>query len=240
MANDASDHSASLNRTAAPDQTAALDHAAASRVVYDHSADQFVQAVGTSVSEDFEAPFDQDVLAEFADTLAAKAPGAIIDVGCGPGRIARYLDERGLDCSGIDIAPKMIDAARFAHPHLTFEVAPLTNIPTDDGSLLGAVYWYSIITTPPADLATVWAELDRVLQPDGLVLIAFQAGDDDAVERPNAYGSDTHLTLYRHSVSAVIASLKDAGFERCEVHQRDQLLAHEDTPQAFVVAQRPA
>lgn len=213
-------------------------HTAASRVVYDHSAGQYVDGVGTSVSARFEAPLDRAVLAAFAEDLAVDAPGDVVDVGCGPGRVASYLSSRGLETRGVDISPRMVEAARSAHPHLTFDVGALTDIPGPNGSVAGAVYWYSIITTPPSELALAWIELDRILRSDGHVLVAFQAGDNEPVERPDAYGSGTTLTLFRHSGDDVIASMEAAGFAIHADVRRRATLAHETTPQAFLFARR--
>jgi len=51
--------------------------------------------------------------AEPADLIAVEGiPGPVIDVGCGPGRIAAALAERRVPCLGIDVAPTALAAAR--------------------------------------------------------------------------------------------------------------------------------
>jgi len=214
------------------------DHEAAARNVYDHSATKFVAAIGTKVSSQFETPLDRAVLQAFAESVLALGSGPVLDVGCGPGRIAAFLAERGIEAGGVDIAPQMIAEARLAHPDLGFEVGTLTELPVPDRSLLGAAYWYSIIATPPANLGAVWQELDRVLGNDGQGLVAFQAGEGEGNERSDAYGSSTTFTLYQQSPDDVIASLNDAGFEvRAEVRRQAEL-SHETTPQAFLLFAR--
>lgn len=42
----------------------------------------------------------------------AFARGRVLDVGCGPGRCALYLQEQGCDVVGIDASPGMIEVAR--------------------------------------------------------------------------------------------------------------------------------
>ena len=91
----------------------------------------------------------------------------MLDVGCGPGRITRFLADAGVAVQGVDLAPGMVRAARSAHPDLTFDVADLNHLPFDDGSMAGVVYWYSIITTPPERLDGIWAELDGCLTTAG-------------------------------------------------------------------------
>ena len=214
------------------------DHVLASREVYDHSAEQYLEAVGSVVSPEFEAAIDVAVLTSFAQELASAPAGPVVDAGCGVGRVTRFLADAGLDISGVDFSTAMIEAARSAHPHLRFDVGSLTRLPSPDHSLAGVVYWYSIIATPPQDLDAVWEELDRTLSSSGRTLVAFQAGQNDLIETPNAYGSATTLELYRHRVDDVVHSLEKAGFDVLVEVRRKAALKYETTPQAMLVAQR--
>jgi SAM-dependent methyltransferase len=38
--------------------------------------------------------------------------GRVLDVGCGPGRVALHLQERGLEVVGIDVSPRAVEVAR--------------------------------------------------------------------------------------------------------------------------------
>ncbi len=214
------------------------NHVATSRNVYDHSVEQYLEGVGTTVSSRFETPTDLATLTAFAQDVTSDSPGPVVDAGCGPGRVTRFLADAGLDICGLDISARMIEAARSAHPHLRFDVASLTHLPSPDRSLAGVVYWYAIIATPPEALHAVWQELDRVLSSRGRALVAFQTGDNNLVERPDAYGSASTLRLYRHRVDDVVQSLEQAGFEVLVDVRRKAALSHETTPQAILVAHR--
>jgi SAM-dependent methyltransferase len=214
------------------------DYVTAARMVYDYSARLYVDEVGTQVSARFEAPLDRAVLEAFVELVATRGPGPVLDIGCGPGRVAAYLADRGLAVRGVDISLRMVEAARAAHPALRFDVGPLTELPVSAASLLGAVYWYSIIATPLPELRNVWRELDRALAADGHVLVAFQGGENDRVERPDAYGSSIDLTLYRHSADDVVESLGAAGFDvRADIRRKAEL-PHEAGPQVFLLVER--
>ena len=215
-----------------------LDHVASTRAVYDFSAAEYASAVGTTVTTAFERPLDRAALDIFADDCAAIDQGQVLDIGCGVGRVTSYLHDRELNVSGIDLSPEMIAVARHAHPDLTFEVATMTALPSEDGSLAATVLWYSIIHTPPAALPDVWAELARVLAPDGRVLLGFQAGDNDEVRRDNAYGSSTTMTWHRHHIADVVSGVERAGFAVQSRIWRTAELAHETTPQAFLTFKR--
>ena len=77
-------------------------------------------------------------------------------------------------------------------------------LPTPDRSLVGAVYWYSIIHTPPEHLDGVCAEAVRVLAPGGHLLAAFQAGNGERVHRAELRGTKVSLTSYRHPPDEVV------------------------------------
>lgn len=146
---------------------------------------------------------------------------------------------RGLEVIGFDVSRAMLAIARPAHPGIQFEEGLLDELPIGDGTLGGVVCWYSIIYTPPDLLGGAFTELTRVLDGGGYLLIAFQAGGGEPVRRANAHGTELSLTSYRHSVDNVTRHLKDAELEVYASASREPELAHESTPQAFLIARSP-
>ena len=138
-----------------------------------------------TVAEDY-ATFLPDTRAEtnldlaMVDAFAAAVTGAadprVLDAGCGAGRMSRYLADRGCLVRGVDLSPSMVAMARRDHPDLTFTVGSLTDLPHPDRQFAGVMLWYSIIHTPPAGQARIFAEAVRVLRPGGHLLVGFQAG----------------------------------------------------------------
>jgi len=211
------------------------DHVSAARAVYDRTAEQYASHVGTDVTAAFEGPVDRAFLAAFVEVVGPTA-GLVADVGCGPGRVAAWLTAHGLDVVGVDVSYAMLTVARRTHPDIRFEEGQLSALPFADGSLVGAVCWYSIIHTPPEHLREVFSELKRVLSDGGHFLVAFQAGDTEAVHRTDAYGTGHSLTYYRHCPEEVALSLVEAGLKPHAKAVRESELAHESTPQAFIIA----
>lgn len=127
-------------------------------------------------------PVDRAMLALFAELVADG--GQVADLGCGPGRITGHLDELGLNVFGVDASAEMIRMARQVHPQLRFEQGPMEKLAADDATLAAIVAWYSIIHMPPEQLPAVCAEFARVVRPEGLLLLAFQAADEGLDEQP--------------------------------------------------------
>jgi SAM-dependent methyltransferase len=207
------------------------------RAAYDATAEMYAELVGTELSAATEGPLDRAVLAAFVEMVGGMS-GLVADVGCGPGRVAAFFAAHGLDVVGVDVSAAMLSVARAAHPGIRFEEGQLTALPLADGSLRGAVCWYSIIHTPPEHLDEVFAELARVLSREGHLLVAFQAGDGERVHRADAYGSGVSLTSYRHAPDDVTQSLMTAGFRVHARAVREPEFDHESTPQAFILGRK--
>lgn len=215
------------------------DHELTTRAVYDASAEMYAALVGTELSAAYEGPVDRAFLAAFVEFVAVTA-GPVADVGCGSGRVAAFLAAQGVDVVGVDLSHAMLTVARDAHPDIRFGEGRLTALPFPDGSLSGAVCWYSIIHTSSEHLGEVFAEFKRVLGDGGHLLLAFQAGDGVSVHRADGYGTGIPLTNYRHSPDEVARSLIAAGLEVHARGVREPEFHHETTPQAFILARSVA
>lgn len=153
-------------------------------------------------------PLDRAFLDAFAERCG---DGAIVEIGCGPGQVARYLAERGANVEGLDLSPEMIAEAHAAHPGLSFRVGDMFALPFADASVRGIVAFYAIVHTPTAELATAFRDWARVLAPGGLVAIAFHVGGE-TVHIEELFGATTSLDFYFHQPEEVTRVLVEAGF----------------------------
>jgi SAM-dependent methyltransferase len=105
------------------------------------------------------------------DVAAAVPAGArVLDVGCGPGRLAAELAEHGLDVTAVDLDPAMVRrAADRLAGRARVEAADVASLPFPDGafdlvvSTLSLHHW----ADPEAGLA----EIARVIGHDGRALV---------------------------------------------------------------------
>jgi SAM-dependent methyltransferase len=119
--------------------------------------------------------FLRGVAADVAEAAPARA--RVLDVGCGPGRLAIQLArEHGLAVVGIDLDPAMIERARANARQVdnermrpTFVVGDVAAMPFLDGSFDVVVSTMSMHHWD--DPSAGGHEIDRVLRPDGRALI---------------------------------------------------------------------
>lgn len=99
----------------------------------------------------------------------------ILDYGCGYGRLAGELRERGFeDVEGVDLSPALISRARLDLPGLRFSVidSPPT-LPLPDAGF-DAILLFAVLTCVPTDAGQreLVAELHRLLRPGGLLYLS--------------------------------------------------------------------
>jgi ubiquinone/menaquinone biosynthesis C-methylase UbiE len=182
---------------------------------YDAVAEEYARRIYDELKD---KPLDRDLLKRFAERTAGK--GRVCDLGCGPGQVARFLHDLGVDASGLDLSPGMVDMAQHLNPSMTFQQGDMRALPFDDHSLAGLTAFYSIIHIPREDVTTVMRELRRVLQPGRLLLLAFHKGDqvihlDEWWEKPVSVDFTFFLP------DEMSGYLRAAGFAVDEVIERD-------------------
>src|SRR5579859_5833844 len=70
-----------------------------------------------------ELPWDTGIPDENLIEVAAHiAPGRALEIGCGTGTNALWLEERGFDVLGVDVSPLAIETARKKAPRVRFAV----------------------------------------------------------------------------------------------------------------------
>lgn len=177
---------------------------------YDRVADNYVDMVATTGLGDVRAhPWLRAAMDVFADAVGGLGP--VLDVGCGPGTVTAYLAERGVNASGVDLSPRMIEHARRLYPQCSFSVASSTDLDLADASWGGLLGWWSLFNLPRDVLPRVLASFARALMPAGQLIIATHVGDDD-VQRTEAYGGvPVRWTTYQWRPEQLTRLVEQAG-----------------------------
>lgn len=200
------------------------------------SYDAVAEAYGEQFSNELtRKPFDRMLLDSFG--TACPRPGQVLDVGCGPGHIARYLTERGVNAAGIDLSPAMVELARRLNPQLEFTTGDMRTLRRATSSVSGIAAFYSIIHIPRAEVPLVLDEFRRVLVSNGRLLVAVHGGTG-VLQRDEFLGQPVPFEATLFSLGEIVALVEHAGFWVDEARQRAPYDFEHPTPRLYVAAHR--
>lgn len=185
------------------------------RESYDRLADEYARRIFNELQH---KPLDRQLLNRFAAEVAGR--GEVCDMGCGPGHVARYLRDVGATVFGIDIAPRMIGQARELNPDISFREGDMLALEIGDRTLAGIAAFYAIVNIPKKSLPLVFREMERVLQPGGLLLLAFHTGDE-ALHEEELWGRPISMDFFLLPPLEIQGFLEAASFAIEEVIERE-------------------
>lgn len=167
------------------------------------SPDLIWRVAGTSDVAHFDSSGRQSVEDLRAALRAVKSDldshRAILDFGCGCGRVLRWLDGLPADVAlhGCDIDAEAVAWVADNLPHVRVTTNEGTPPLPFDADAFDVVFNHSVFTHLPEDYQDAWlAELNRVVRPDGIVVLTVAADHPfagllatwrDAGEDPSAW-----------------------------------------------------
>ncbi len=152
----------------------------------------------------------------------------VLELGCGPGRDARYLARAGFRVHAVDHAAPAIARARATvprPPNLTFELAEArVALERRRSGSFDVVYAHALyMMLPDRELSWWLQEIRRVLRPGGIHLFAVRASTDPRARAgrevaPGVWRGPSHRTPFRYFRARTLDALTRAGFERVARH----------------------
>ena len=106
--------------------------------------------------------------------LREQFSGAVLELGCGAGRIAGYLVALARECHGIDLSSKMIEECRRRYPGGHFAVGDALDLSRfDDGCLDVVIAGCNLLDVlDDGERRQALREIRRVLAPGGVVVMS--------------------------------------------------------------------
>jgi demethylmenaquinone methyltransferase/2-methoxy-6-polyprenyl-1,4-benzoquinol methylase len=162
----------------------------------------------------------------------ALAPGAtVLDVACGTGDLARALKAEGMRPVGLDLSPGMLS---FAGGGLPLVLADASQSPFPGSAFDGAVSGFALRNV--VDLGALFAELARIVRPQGRIALLDMAEPENQVLRlghtlwakrivpligsalsdPSAYHYLPRSLEYLPPPQRIVGLLEEAGFHAVE------------------------
>jgi|GEM_PF-152253 len=159
----------------------------------------------------------------FAKAIVGAAPASrfrILDAGCGPGRDARWFQERGFQVTAVDRSPGMLDEARRRAPGVDFRQADLRQLEFSPDYFDGVWASASLLHLLRGDVAAVLDSFNHLLG-HGYLFLSIQSGQGEEV-RARGYGADNPRRFTYFSRTEIELLVERAGFDVHAV-QDDQL-----------------
>ncbi|WP_433557591.1 class I SAM-dependent methyltransferase [Pseudonocardia xinjiangensis] len=204
------------------------------RESYDRVADAYVEMGAGRLDAQ---PWLRAALAAFAESVRGLGP--VLDVGCGPGIVTAHLAGLGLDASGVDLSPRMVEHARREYPDLRFSVASATDLDLAPSSLGGVLGWWSLFNLPREALPGVLRSFADALVPGGQALVGTHVGDGDIARTEGYGGLPVSWTTHLYRPEELVGTLVDAGLEMV-AELRLPVQPPSLLPQVLLAARRPA
>jgi len=204
------------------------------RESYDRLAEEYARRIADELQH---KPLDRELLDRFA--RETKGDGDVCDMGCGPGHVARYLRDAGAAVFGLDLSPRMLQQARKLNPDILFREGNMLSLDLADGTLAGIAAFYAIVNIPRQSLPLVFQEFQRVLRPDGLLLLAFHMGHE-IIREEELWGQKISMDFFLLQPSEIKFGLDAAGLTVEEVVEREPYPDVEyPSRRAYIFARKP-
>jgi SAM-dependent methyltransferase len=137
---------------------------------WDSSAQAWIDSVGERGDWGRQHVLDPVMMARVASGRFSNA----LDVGCGEGRFCRMLKTAGINATGIDPTPAILEAARRRDPKGDYRLGKAEALEFGDASFDLVVSYITFVDIP--DFRAAIREMARVLRPGGSLLMANLTG----------------------------------------------------------------
>lgn len=175
---------------------------------------------------DYDARFERlaasgkDVHGE-ADLIESLHPTAVLDAGCGTGRIAIELARRGIDVTAVDLDADMVAAAAVKAPHQWWIVDDLARMQLSRRFDLIAMPGNVMLFCQPDDRRLIVHNLAQHLLPGGLLVAGFSIESDGyTLTEWDAHCAASGLTLEARYATWNREPFTDGGDYHVSIHRR--------------------
>ncbi|MEZ4800048.1 MAG: GNAT family N-acetyltransferase [Flavobacteriales bacterium] len=148
--------------------------------------------------------------------LLPKSTCSLLELGCGPGNISKYILDRhsNIQLHGIDIAPNMIDLAIKNNPAATFQVMDIRNIHSIPKKFNGIIGGFCLPYLNQKEADQLFADCRALLHDYGIIYMSFVEGEYHQSEYKT--GSGGRVFFNYHPLEGLIGQMQSNGFYNFE------------------------
>jgi len=163
---------------------------------------------------------NRDSLGYFAGILEPNSK--ILDLGCGPGNVSKYLLDKipDLDISGIDLSPKMIELAKANVPNAKFAVCDIRKLDFESKSFDAVVAAFILPYLYDKEATAFIDHIANLVKPGGFVYISSMEGCGAGFETTSFTDQDEMFMNY-YEESFLLKAFSQNGLELQKKFRQD-------------------
>jgi len=141
------------------------------------------------LAEDYhKTHFDINEIKNIADFFIQNLKGQkILDIGCGPGRDAKYFSEHNLEVTGIDLTSNFIKMASQNVPNAKFIQMDMRNLDFPENTFDGIWSCASFLHVPKDEAKNTLLGFRKILKPTGLIYLSVKQGNEEKFVEKDEY-----------------------------------------------------
>lgn len=150
---------------------------------------------------------------DFICNSIQKPDAKVLEIGCGPGNITKYLLSKrpDLKIQGIDIAPKMIELAKLNNPSASFATMDARHIDQIKAKYDAIVCGFCLPYLSETDSQTLITNCYNLLNENGLIYLSFVEGDSNKSDYQLSSSGDRSY-FYFHMLEDLKSKLIESKF----------------------------
>jgi len=138
-----------------------------------------IQTYDAIAEEFYKNHFDINSVKNLADDFIKELKGKnILDIGCGPGRDAKYFSDNGFNVVGIDLSDGLLKIARQL-PNIKFLKMDMRKLSFKENIFDGIWACASFLHVPKTEAKHTLIGFKKVLKPGGVIFICVQEGKEE-------------------------------------------------------------
>ncbi len=171
----------------------------------------------------------------FCDAIN-KTNASILELGCGPGNITKYIALKRPDfvIDAIDVAPNMIELAKINVPSANFSVMDSRQIDELDRKYDGIICGFCLPYLSASAIEKLILDAYNLLNPSGCLYLSFVEGDANKSGFKVGSSGD-RVYFHYHNVQKLREWLIDSGFEAPQITRVNYKVSAESNEEHTIV-----
>ncbi|MFA7446395.1 MAG: class I SAM-dependent methyltransferase [Flavobacteriaceae bacterium] len=136
---------------------------------------------------------------DFICSVIDKPKAKVLEIGCGPGNITKYLLTKRPDFNifGIDIAPNMVELAKQNNPTANFAIMDCRKIKSLDKKFDAIIGGFCLPYLSQTECKELISNSYDLLDDNGLIYLSFVEGEPDKSEFKVGSGGRVYFNYYK-------------------------------------------